>query len=274
MDSDTESLKERVQKYYDQHGWRSLETGSLVDVDIFIDHRDVSQVYQARERERDRRLLPEKGRYLLDAASGALPYTNYSEKWDYHVCLDFSIIGLQEARKRSGLGPRGLYVVADMCHIPFKSGSFEGILSAHTLYHIPEEGQVEACAELVRVLPSEGTMLIYYSNINSLSFRVKRLLERLTGRPVVLHRPYEVPKLFSNPLPRKRLEAIIRNGGGNPESRCHSFMSQYMLQSLIPNNRLGHLMLRLVYWFETNFGNLIMDLGHYFSIVVRKNEPS
>ncbi len=272
MGPGTRELKERVREYYDRHGWRSLDNGSLVDVRLFVDQREVSQAYRTKERRRDRELLPAKGRFFLDAASGALPYVDYSEEWEHHVCVDFSITGLREARRRSGLGSRGLYVNADVCHLPFASGTFEAVLSAHTLYHIPQQGQAEASAELLRVLAPEGTLLILYSNINSLSFRIKRLWEWLTGHPVTLWRPVEVPKVFSEVLPRQKLEAMIRDAGGSPVFRCHSFMSQQMLQRLIPNNRLGRWVLRVVYWFETTCTSLAMPLGHYFSIQVRKSE--
>ena len=267
----TRELKESVREYYDRHGWRSLDNGSLVDVRLFVDQREVCQVYRARERRRDREFLPTKGRFFLDAASGALPYADYSQEWEYHVCVDFSITGLREARKRSDLGSRGLYVSADLCHLPFTSDTFEAVLSAHTLYHIPQQGQAEASAELLRVLAPRGALLILYSNIKSLSFRIKRLWERLTGRAVTLRRQVDAPEVFSEVLPRKRLEAMIRDAGGSPVFRCHSFMSQQMLQRLIPNNRLGHCILRVVYWFETACTRTSLPLGHYFSIQIRKS---
>jgi len=268
----TRELKEGVREYYDRHGWRSLDDGSLVDVRLFVDQREVSRVYRAKERSRDRELLPTKGRFFLDAASGALPYVDYFQDWEYHVCVDFSITGLQEARRRSGLGSRGLYVNADVCRLPFTSNTFEAVLSAHTLYHIPQQGQMEASAELLRVLAPQGTLLILYSNSNSLSFRIKRLWERIAGHPVALQRPVDVPEVFSEVSPKERLEAMIRDAGGSPVFRCHSFMSQQMLQRLIPDNRLGHWILRVVYWFETTWTGLAMPLGHYFSIQVRKSE--
>lgn len=272
MDPETQTLKKRVQEFYNRHGWRSLDDGSLVDSKLFVDPREVSRAYHARERSRDREYLPAKGRFFLDGASGALPYTDYSRDCDYHVCVDFSIAGLQEARRRSGLGARGLYVNADICHLPFKAGIFEAILSAHTLYHVPRRGQVEAVAELMRVLSAKGTLLALYSNIQSVSFRVKRFWEHLTRRPVTLQRIANVPNVFSEPLPRKKLEEIIQSAGGKPKFRCHSFMSRQMLQKLVPNNFIGRFMLRLVYRFETGWSSLAMPLGQYFSIQVRKND--
>jgi ubiquinone/menaquinone biosynthesis C-methylase UbiE len=270
MDQDIRDDKESVRDYYDHHGWRSLDDGELVDTVVFVDSRLVSQDYYARERRRERALLPSSGRFFLDAASGALPYVDYSQEWDYHVCVDFSIMGLREARRRSGLGPRGLYVNADICHLPFASGTFGAVLSAHTLYHIPERGQIEAISELLRMLTPQGSILALYFNVKSLSFRIKLAWERITGRPFTLKQAVELPPLFSQPLPKERLEAIIREVGGSPAFSCHSFMSRQMLR-LVPDSLLGYWILRAVYLFETALTNLAMPLGQYFSVQIRKS---
>ena len=51
------------------------------------------------------------GRFLLDAGSGPVQYDEYltySQDYRYRVCMDLSVVALQEARKR--LGEKGIYV--------------------------------------------------------------------------------------------------------------------------------------------------------------------
>ena len=268
MDSEMQEQVRCVRNYYDQYGWRSLADGRLVDVALFVDDRAVSRIYRARERRRDRHLLPPQGGFFLDAASGALPYTDYSQRFRRHVCVDISMRGLQEARRRSGLEARGLYVNADLRRLPFASTAFDAVLSAHTLYHIPAQGQVRALAEMIRVLMRDGAILVLYSNVDSLSFRIKRLWERLTRRTVVLRRSADVPRVFSEPIGKDALEAIITEAGGCPVFLCHSFMSQQMLQRMVPDCFLGHGVLRIIYGLESSFPRLTVPLGHYFSIQI------
>ncbi len=74
------------------------------------------------------------------------------------VCMDISIVALQEARKR--LGEKGRYVVADIAHLPFKSDVFDGIVSLHTIHHVPMEDKLPAYQELFRTLQPGKTMTI------------------------------------------------------------------------------------------------------------------
>jgi SAM-dependent methyltransferase len=55
-----------------------------------------------------------------------------------------------EARKR--IKDHGLFVVGDIAHLPFKSNAFDGIVSLHTIHHIPEEEHRTAYQELYRSL--------------------------------------------------------------------------------------------------------------------------
>ncbi len=101
------------------------------------------------------------GRYLLDAGSGPVQYPEYleySRGYQYRVCADISITALKEARKR--VGEQGLYVVADMANLPFKPGSFDGVVSLHTIHHLPEAEHLRAFDELYRVLAPGSTAAV------------------------------------------------------------------------------------------------------------------
>ena len=85
-------------------------------------------------------------------------YLTYSQDYTYRVCADISIVALQEARKR--LGERGLYVVADVANLPFAPDAFDGVVSLHTLHHLPLEDQTRAYSELYRVLAPASTAVV------------------------------------------------------------------------------------------------------------------
>ncbi len=82
----------------------------------------------------------------------------YLRGYQYRVCADISIVALMEARKK--LGDRGLYVVMDIANLPFKANTFEGVMSMHTIHHLPREDHQQAYGELYRVLQPGNTAVI------------------------------------------------------------------------------------------------------------------
>ena len=91
--------------------------------------------------------------FLLDAGSGPVQYPEYltySQGYPYRVCADISIVALQEARRR--LGGHALCVVADVANLPFSPDCFDGVVSLHTLHHLPLDEQGKAYDEIYRVL--------------------------------------------------------------------------------------------------------------------------
>jgi SAM-dependent methyltransferase len=71
------------------------------------------------------------------------------------------MLALKEARER--LGERGLYVVADVAHLPFKRSIFEGIVSLHTIHHLPADEHKGAFFGLHEVLKPGGRCVIVYT---------------------------------------------------------------------------------------------------------------
>ena len=153
-------VKQQVRKFYDQVGWQ-LEADGLYQNAHYEDLRLVSAEYIHRCHERVGRHLKTSGKYLLDAGSGPVQYEEYMEylrDYKYRVCADISIVALIEARKK--LGEKGLYVVSDIANLPFKKEVFEGLLSMHTIHHLPWEDHVRAYQELYRVLASNSTGVV------------------------------------------------------------------------------------------------------------------
>jgi ubiquinone/menaquinone biosynthesis C-methylase UbiE len=107
------------------------------------------------------RHIPRQGRFLLDAGSGPIQYPEYleySHQFKRRVCLDISIVALREARNR--IKDHGLYVVADIARLPFKSNCFDGLVSLHTVHHLPTQEHVVAYQEFFRVLSSGSSAVI------------------------------------------------------------------------------------------------------------------
>ena len=154
------SRKNEVKDFYNQVGWQRI-SAELYQNAIYEDLRPVSREYIERCHLRVNRHIIKNGKYLLDAGSGPVQwpaYLTYSEGYRYRVCMDISLVALQEARSR--LDKKGLYIVGDVSNLPFKSGVFGGTVSMHTLHHLSSEDQKRAYAEMYRTLAGKGKMVV------------------------------------------------------------------------------------------------------------------
>jgi ubiquinone/menaquinone biosynthesis C-methylase UbiE len=153
-------IKQQVREFYDQVGWHEISDG-LYQNARYEDLRPVSKEYIHRCHLRVKDHLPSQGRYLLDAGSGPIQYPEYleySRGYTFRVCADISIQALLEARRR--IGDHGLFVVADIANLPFAPEVFDGLVSLHTIHHLPIEQHVKAYQELYRVLISGRTGVV------------------------------------------------------------------------------------------------------------------
>ena len=157
------AIKKDVQEFYDKLGWEKSDDG-FSDASIYEDLRPVAAEYIHRCHQRVKQRLPDSGRYLLDVASGPIQYPEYvaySAGYERRVCADISLRALVEARKR--LGEKGFYVVADIANLPFADNTFDGVVSLHTIYHVPAAEQEKAFNEVHRVLAPERPAVVVYS---------------------------------------------------------------------------------------------------------------
>ena len=151
-DFDFITMKKDVREFYDEIGWSQVKDGIYQNA-RYEDLRPVSQEYIHKCHLRVNRHLESEGRFLLDAGSGPIQYPEYltfSKNSKYRVCADVSITALKEAREK--IGDHGLFVVADIANLPFKEAAFEGIVTLHTIHHLPAEEHLDAFRGLYRVL--------------------------------------------------------------------------------------------------------------------------
>ncbi len=151
-------VKQTVSQFYNQVGWQK-ENGQYQNAQ-YEDLRPVSAEYIARAHARVSRHLAPTGHYLLDAGSGPVQYRDYlaySAGYEKRVCFDLSFVALQEARKR--LGEHGFYVVGDIAHLPFKKEAFDGIVSLHTIHHLPADEKAACYQKLYDRLTPGSSMV-------------------------------------------------------------------------------------------------------------------
>ncbi len=279
-------IKAQVRQFYNQVGWQQEEDG-LYQNAHYEDLRPVSREYIRRCHLRINRFLQPSGRYLLDAGSGPIQYPEYltySQHYTYRVCLDISIVALQEARKQ--IGERGLFVVADVANLPFKPGVFDGIVSLHTLHHLPAADQKRAYLDLHRTLKTGASMVVVngwtvsplMNRLQPLMNFMERIARLFRRRTIQLEGTKEFgPAGAAAPKPtgtfvQKQNAAVLTQElhGLNPEIRVWRSLSVRFLRSVIKPQLGGRWWLKLVYWLEERYPHYFGEQGQYPLIIIRK----
>jgi ubiquinone/menaquinone biosynthesis C-methylase UbiE len=279
-------IKQEVRQFYDRVGWSKKADGVYQNA-RYEDLRPVSSEYIHRCHLRVNRHLKKGGRFLLDAGSGPIQYPEYltySETYQKRVCLDISMVALQEARQR--IGDHGLFVVADVANLPFKSGVFDGVVSLHTLHHLPLQDQSRAYGDLYRVLAPGSSMVIVNGWTDSplmcrtagmvnLAERVKgRLVRRSQQQDIVLEKKVEKkPVEPTGTFIQKQNADWLRSeldGKMKYEIRVWRSVNMRFLRALIHTRLAGRAWLRLLFWLEERYPNYFGEKGQYPLVVVYK----
>jgi ubiquinone/menaquinone biosynthesis C-methylase UbiE len=282
-------VKQQVREFYDQIGWQQVSEG-LYQNAHYEDLRPVAREYIHRCHLRVLRHLKPHGEYLLDAGSGPIQYPEYleySRGYRRRVCADISIVALQEARQR--VGEHGMFVVADIANLPFKSGCFDGIVSLHTIHHLPEEEHLSAYRALQRVLATDGTgvvvngwpgsrLMSLFNPLMRASTRARNLVRRLMRRPSDIRqnngKQEKSPKkkkakgTFTN----RHDHAWVKEQVGaemDVEILVWRSVSVKFLRTMIHSWNGGRYWLRLLFWLEERFPNWFGEVGQYPLIVIR-----
>jgi SAM-dependent methyltransferase len=99
-------------------------------------------------------LRNEKGEMILEVGSGISPVVTTD---DHIVYSDLSILALQTMKRNLA---KGLYVVADIVNLPFRTESFSHVVSSEVLEHVEDDRK--ALAEIARVTKALGVFIITF----------------------------------------------------------------------------------------------------------------
>jgi SAM-dependent methyltransferase len=279
--------KQDVREFYDKIGWQQVEDGIFQNA-RYEDLRPVSQDYIEKCHQRVSRHLAPSGEFLLDAGSGPIQYDaylQYSENYQYRVCADMSITALEEARRK--IGDHGLFVVADIANLPFEDEAFDGVVTLHTIHHLPVEEHVRAYEGLNRVLKtgrqavivngwSRSPLMDFFRGVSRLRRNIWLLARRLLGRPI--------PKKFQ----KKRDKASDDASGTfvqkhdpawfkravksrlNVQILVWRSVSVHFLKNYISDGPNGQRLLQWIYQLEERYPRFFGEKGSYPLIVLRK----
>ncbi len=273
----TKNTKEQVRQFYDQVGWLQEEDGNYQNA-RYEDLRPVSREYIHKTRMRVNRHLAPYGKFLLDAGSGPVQYPEYltySEEYQYRVCADISITALREAKER--LGTHALPVVVDIANLPFAEGVFDGIVSMHTIHHLPMEEHQAAYAELYRVLGRGKSAVVINGWGDPILMKLVEPFIQfgrvLTGRPIQKKKKGSDGEKESGTFVRK-MDAKWLKGELKDlfpiEIYAWRSLSTRFLRWFIRPKLGGKTFLRFAYWLEDRAPRFFGEKGQYPMIVFRK----
>jgi len=285
-----ETIKQSVREFYDQVGWQEVSEGVYQNA-RYEDLRPVSQEYLHKCHLRVNRHLSPQGKYLLDAGSGPIQYPEYltySEGYQYRVCADISIQALTEARKR--VGEHGLMVVADIANLPFAPEVFDGVVSLHTIHHLPLAEHPKAYHELFRVTKSECTAVVvngwhkpplgvFLDRLRKFTLRVRGFINRRILRRKVqvsegnLAQDAQTDEDAKSTFVEKNTATWLKSNVGTQmllEIRVWRSVSVKVLRTFIHPKWGGRGILRFLFWLEDRFPHWFGENGQYPLVIIRK----
>jgi SAM-dependent methyltransferase len=167
----SEGLYEEVEY---QEFWTGREKQSLND----LEHAIV------------RKLLPRRGRRLLDLGSGYGRLADcYIDRFEEIVMLDGSLTLLRSAQR--AFGRKAIYVLGDIGRLPFGPAAFDAVVMIRVFQHLPA---ARFCLEEVQKISCGGGCLILsYSNKRN----ALRMAKFLTGSTP--HNPFSLEQLAVEP---------------------------------------------------------------------------
>jgi ubiquinone/menaquinone biosynthesis C-methylase UbiE len=271
-----DNTKQQVREFYDQIGWSQVGDG-LYQNARYEDLRPVAREYVHNCHMRVKRHLAPSGDILLDAGSGPVQwpeYLTFSENYRYRLCADISITALKEARTR--LGEKGLFVVCDIANLPFKPDVFDGVVSMHTIHHLPMSEHRKAYLELTRVMKPNRAMTIINGWDNPLLMRLAnpfmQLARLVAGRGLKRKKQWEELASPDGTFVAKMTPRWLKQELHDLKLEIYPWrsLSTGFTKTFVRAQLGGKLFLRFIFWLEETFPRFFGENGQYPLIVIRK----
>jgi SAM-dependent methyltransferase len=198
-----------------------------------------------------RRLLPPRGKRMLELGAGTGRNTLRYQDFKKIVLLDYSTTQLEKAYKRLGVKNRYCYVAADIYRLPFMPGSFDCATMIRTLHHM--------------VNPSLALSQVHDSLIHKAVF----ILEYANKRNIKAILRYWLKKQVWNPFSLEPVEFAPLNFDFHPNA-VRDWMTQCQLiaerQLTVSHFRLSFLKNHVSYKVLARLDALLQPTGQLFQL--------
>jgi SAM-dependent methyltransferase len=183
-----------------------------------------------------RRLLPKRGRRLLEIGAGFGRLTEEYSPYDQVVLLDYSFSQLQYAQEYLGVTDRYLYVAADAYQLPFRPGVFDGATMIRVIHHMADVPRV--LEQVRQALSPKGMFILEHANKRHLKSMLRYALNRQSWNPYSLE-PVEFVELNFDFHP-DYIQHELRAAGFQVQARLPvSFFRLSAFKDHVPTNLLA-----------------------------------
>jgi ubiquinone/menaquinone biosynthesis C-methylase UbiE len=185
-----------------------------------------------------RRLLPPRGRRLLELGAGFGRLVDLYAGYDQVILLDYAKSGLREAQERLGRSDRYLYVAADLYHLPFAPEICDTVVTVRVLHHLVDVPA--AFRQIGGVLRRGGVYVLEYANKRNLKAILRYLARRQSWSPFD-RAPYEFVPLNFDFHPQWMRDQLQSAGFAVVEELAVSHFRHAFFKRLIPHRRLARM---------------------------------
>lgn len=286
------NIKEDVRQFYDRIGWQ-MEADGFYQNARYEDLRPVAREYIHKCHMRVNRHLQPEGRFLLDAGSGPIQYPEYltySQGYKYRVCVDLSIVALQEAAER--VKDHGLMVVADVANLPFKEDVFDGVVSLHTIHHVPGPEKGKAYRELYRVMkPQRSGVVVNGWTVSPMMVHTQwmvNLMERVGGKVAGMRSNAKSVEVKGAVAESVEAKPAAKPTGTFIQKQDPAWLAKELqgirfeifvwrsvsvrwLRAIIHHQLAGRFLLKVLYWKEELLPRFFGRRGQYPLVVIYKD---
>jgi ubiquinone/menaquinone biosynthesis C-methylase UbiE/uncharacterized protein YbaR (Trm112 family) len=109
-----------------------------------------------------RRLLPPAGRRLIDIGGGFGRLSEFYDRFEQVVLLDYSSSLLRQAQERLGRGENMVYVAASFYDMPFVEGAFDAAMMVRVIHHV--EDVPALLGQVGQSLADRGTFVLEFAS--------------------------------------------------------------------------------------------------------------
>jgi SAM-dependent methyltransferase len=183
-----------------------------------------------------RKLLPPRGRRIMEIGAGFGRLTDLYAGYDQIVLLDYAKSGLREAQQRLDRSGKFIFVAADLYRLPLAPGVCDTIVTVRVLHHLMDAPA--AFQGIHRALRPGGAYVLEYANKRNLKAVARYLLRRQNWSPFN-NEPYEFADLNFDFHPRWVAEKLAAAGFGVEDGLAVSYFRFPLFKRLVPPRLLA-----------------------------------
>jgi ubiquinone/menaquinone biosynthesis C-methylase UbiE/uncharacterized protein YbaR (Trm112 family) len=185
-----------------------------------------------------RRLLPPVGRRLIDIGGGFGRLSEFYDRFEQVILLDYSTSLLRQARERLGSGKQMVYVAASFYEMPFVEGAFDAAMMVRVIHHV--EDVPALLGQVGQILTDDGTYVLEFASKRHLKSILRHTLGRQPWNPFD-PAPYEFVEMNFDFHPKWMRQRLAEAMFHVKRTLTVSHFRQPLLKKVIPARTLAAL---------------------------------